>query len=131
VTTPNAAPQRIKLVARTALGLIWLYLGSVSKWFWQVPEELAIVERSGLFVVSPAWTIAAIGAAEVACGIWLLSGWRERAAVLATTGFLVGLCVPVVAVDPGVLLGPFGGLVKNLALLACAWVVWVLAARDR
>lgn len=119
--------ERIKFVARSALGLIWLYLGLFPKLLRQVPEEVAIVERTGLFVVSPAWTIAAIGVLEIVCGIWLLTGWQERTAVLFVSVFMVAMMLPVVPVEPALLLGPFGGLAKNLALLACAWIVWELA----
>jgi len=119
----------IKLVARSALGLVWLCLGLFPKLLWQVPEEVGIVERTGLFVVSPPWTIAAVGVLEIVCGIWLLTGWKERAAVVFVTAFMIAMMPPVVSVEPSFLLGPFGGLVKNLALLACAWVVWVLAGK--
>jgi len=121
--------ERMKLVARSALGLIWLYLGLFPKLLWRVPEEIRVVERTGLYVVSPPWTIAAVGMLEVVCGLWLLTGWRERAAVAFATTFMMAMMIPVVLVEPSLLLGPFGGLVKNLALAACAWIVWVLAER--
>jgi len=121
--------EATELVARSALGLIWLYLGLFPKLLWQVPEEVAIVERTGLFVVSPAWTITAVGVLEIACGIWLLTGWQARAAVVFVTALMLAMMLTVIPVEPSLLLGPFGGLVKNLALLACAWIVWMLAGK--
>ena len=117
----------VKRVARIAIGLIWLYQGSVPKLFTVVPLEREIVERTGLYIVSADWTIGVIGIVEVFFGIWLVSGYRERLSCLVTTLFLVVLEVLVVIEEPSLLLGPFGGLTKNICMFACAWIVWHLS----
>lgn len=121
----------IKVVARTALGFVWVYQGVVPKLFGAAPLEHDIVERTGLYLVSTTFSMRLIGVFEVGLGIWLLSGWRERWAAATTTGFMLVLAVVVVIEEPALLVGPFGGIVKNVALVACGWIVWRLAADEK
>ena len=116
--------QTVKRVARITLGLIWLYQGSVPKLFTIVPMEHEIVERTGLYLISPHSTIVTIGIIEVLFGFWLLSGYRERLACMTTTLFLLVLSLLVIIEEPSLLIGPFGGLIKNVCLFVCAWIVW-------
>lgn len=127
-----SSPLRaVKVTARTALGLVWVYQGVVPKLFGADPLEYDIAERTGLYLVSTTLTMRLIGVFEVGLGIWLLSGWRERWAVATTTSFLLVLSVLVVVVEPSLLVGPFGSIVKNVVLVACAWIVWRLAADEQ
>jgi uncharacterized membrane protein YphA (DoxX/SURF4 family) len=119
--------QTVKTVARITLGFIWLYQGSVPKLFTKVPMEHEIVERSELYLISPHSTIVTIGIIEVLFGFWLVSGYRDRLACMITTLFLFVLSVLVIIEDPSLLIGPFGGLIKNVCLFACAWIVWKLS----
>jgi uncharacterized membrane protein YphA (DoxX/SURF4 family) len=116
-------------VARLTLGAVWLYQGIVPKWIAQVPFELDIVARSGLYLISPEWMIAAIGVLETGLGIWIVSGYRPRPAVMLATGCMLVLQTLVLWVEPSLLLGPFGGIVKNAGLVALAWIVWVQGTR--
>lgn len=111
-------------MARLTLGAIWLYQGIVPKWLAQGAFELDIVNRSGLYLVSPQWTLAAVGVLETLIGIWILAGWKPRLSVLAATACMLTLEILVVFVEPSLLIGPFGGLTKNWALVALAWIVW-------
>jgi len=120
------ALRRLAGVARATLGGIWLYQGIVPKWIAPLPFELEIVRRSGLYLVSPGWTVAAVGALEVGLGIWLLAGRAARLAVAVATGFMLSMQMVALWVEPSLLLGPFGGIVKNAALVALAWIVWEL-----
>jgi uncharacterized membrane protein YphA (DoxX/SURF4 family) len=119
--------QSVKRVARIALGFIWLYQGSVPKLFTSVPLEHEIVERTGLYLISPHSTIVAIGFIEILFGFWLISGYRVRLACMITTLFLLVLSVLVIIEEPSLLIGPFGGLIKNVCLFTCAWIVWKLS----
>jgi uncharacterized membrane protein YphA (DoxX/SURF4 family) len=119
--------RTVKRVARITLGFIWLYQGSVPKLFTKVPMEQEIVERTGLYLISPHSTIAAIGTLEILFGLWLVSGYRERLACVTTALFLLVLSVLVVIEEPSLLAGPFGGIIKNVSLFACAWIVWKLS----
>ncbi|MEM6328497.1 MAG: DoxX-like family protein [Bacteroidota bacterium] len=118
---------RLRVAARLALATVWLVEGAVLKLWLHEPTELAIVADSGLWVVSPVWTLQAIGWLEVAAGLVLLIGWRERLAVAVTTGAMALITAGVVWTDPATLLAPLTGVFKNGALAVCATVVWVLA----
>lgn len=126
----EAKLQRIIRVARLTLGAVWLYQGIVPKWLAQGAFELDIVERSGLYLVSPEWMLAAVGIPETLFGIWILSGWQPRWAVAGATLCMLILQGLVVWVQPDLLIGPFGGLTKNWGLVALAWIVWVGAGPD-
>ena len=117
----------VKRVARISLGLVWLYQGLVPKIFTLVPLEQEIVERVGLFLISPHFTMRMIGVMEMLFGLWLISGYRERLACITTTLFLIVLAILVLLEEPSLLLGPFGGIIKNICLVSCAWIVWYLA----
>ena len=119
--------KHVKWVARITLGCVWLYQGTVPKLWSVVPLEIAIVERSGLYFFSPRWTLGLMGIVEVLLGLWLISGYRERLACAVTTLVIVVLEVLVVIEEPSLLIGPFGGLAKNISLFACAWIVWYLS----
>jgi uncharacterized membrane protein YphA (DoxX/SURF4 family) len=119
--------QVVKIVARVALGSVWLYQGVLPKLVLTVPLELDIVERIGLYVVSARWTLGAVGIVEALLGIWILSGFHERLSCVLATLMMLVLEVLVVIEEPSLLIGPFGGLTKNLCLVACAWIVWYLS----
>ncbi|OZC04451.1 DoxX-like family protein [Rubricoccus marinus] len=118
---------RLRLFARLALAAVWLVEGAVLKVWLREPTELAIVADSRLWVVSPVWTLVAIGWLEIAAGVVLLSGWRERPAVLVTTLAMFAITAGVVWTDPTTLLAPLTGVFKNGALAVCATVVWTLS----
>ena len=117
----------VKRVARISLGFVWLYQACVPKIFTTVPLEQEIVERVGFFLVSPPFTIRVIAIVEILFGLWLISGYRERLACVTTTLFMLILAILVIIEEPSLLIGPFGGLIKNVCLIACAWTVWHLA----
>ena len=117
----------VKRVARITLGCIWLYQGSVPKLLSVVPLELDIVERTGFYLISARWTLGLVGIVEVLFGVWLISGYRERLSCAVTTLVIIVLEILVVIEEPSLLIGPFGGLIKNISLFACAWIVWYLS----
>lgn len=68
-----------------------------------------------------------MGVLEILLGLWLVTGFRERAACLVPPLLLAVLSVLVVVEEPSLLLGPFGGIAKNAALFVLAWIVWRLS----
>ncbi|MGB3544746.1 DoxX-like family protein [Rubrivirga sp.] len=118
------SPARLRLAARCSLALVWLGEGLGLKIWLRDAYELSIVEASGLWVGSPEATLVAIGVLEVAAGLVLLSGYRERLAVAVTTVGMAAITAGVVWTDPSVLLAPLTGVLKNSALAVCALVVW-------
>ena len=58
---------------------------------------------------------------------WLIAGWAERFAVAIATLWMAVLIVLVAGVNPAMLTDPYGALIKDLCLIACAITVWMLA----
>ena len=119
-------PLCLRRAARFSLALVWLGEGLGLKLWLRDPSELAIVADSGLWLVSPEATLVAIGVLEVAAGVVLMVGWRERLAVAVTTAAMAAITLGVVWTDPTTLLAPLTGVLKNSAVAVCAAVVWTL-----
>lgn len=115
------------LISRLSLGLVWFYEGLVPKLLFVRPDQVELVRRSGLYFGTPEFFLQLLGAAQVAFAIWLLLGIRERLAVaIATVGMWI-LIVLVATANPSMLTDPYGALIKDLCLTACAYTVWSLA----
>jgi peptidoglycan/LPS O-acetylase OafA/YrhL len=117
----------IKIVSRFALGTVWLYEGVVPKILFLRADELDLVERSGLMWRTPEWTLEILGVAQIVFGLWLIIGWAERLAVAIATLWMWILIILVAGGNPAMLTDPYGALVKDLCLIACAVTVWMLA----
>lgn len=116
-----------RIICRLALGLVWLYEGLVPKLLFVRQDQIDLVERSGLFVGTPEFFLQLLGVGQVACGLWLLAGFAERLAVfIATTGMVI-LILLVARANPAMLTDPYGALIKDLCLIACAFTVWTLS----
>jgi uncharacterized membrane protein YphA (DoxX/SURF4 family) len=124
---PAAAIASVERTARVALAVVWLYEGLVPKILFATPTEIDLVARSGIYWPTPRAMLWFVGACEVCGGLWLVSGRATRvAAALCFALVLVvgGMCA---ALEPSILYHPFGGLSKNVGLLACAAAVYRLA----
>ena len=134
---PNLAdPARIRLaraLARWSLGLVWIYEGLVPKILFPGahPEQTALVANSLFCFASPSVTLAVLGAAQVLLGLLLLAEWRDRELAAVATLWMAALIVLVAAGRPQMLTDPFGALAKDLCLIACAAVLWVLPREER
>ncbi len=117
----------LKVVARCALALTWIYEGLIPKILIQRADEIALVQHAGLYWGTPSHTLAALGFAEIAFGLWLLLGRFEKLAAILSTIGIISLATLVTSVRPAVLADPLGGISKNLGLLACGLVVWALS----
>lgn len=117
----------VRIICRVALGLVWLYEGLVPKLLFVRPDQIDLVERSGLYFATPELFLQLLGAAQVVCGLWLLAGFAERLAVFIATAGMVILIVLVARANPAMLTEPYGALIKDLCLIACAFTVWTLS----
>ena len=117
----------IKTSARVALGLVWFYEGLVPKILFLRSDAIDLVRRSGLVWRTPERTLLLLGIAQMLVGLWLIIGRAERAAVVVATGWMLVLIVLVAGGNPGMLTDPYGALVKDFCLVACAISVWILA----
>lgn len=117
---------RVRIACWLALGLVWLYEGLVPKLLFVRADQIELVQRSGLYFGTPAQFLQLLGTAQVAFACWVLAGFRERAAVAIATLGMVILIVLVAGNNPGILADPYGALIKDLCLIACAYAVWLL-----
>ena len=117
----------IKTISRVAVGLVWFYEGLVPKILFLRSDELDLVKSSGVFWRTPELTLQVLGIAQIAFGIWLIVGWAERFAVAVATFWMCILIVLVAGSNPAMLTDPYGALIKDLCLIACAVTVWILA----
>jgi len=119
--------KKAVLISRLALGAVWFYEGLVPKLLFVRPDQVELVRHSGLYFGTPEFFLQVLGAAQVAFAIWLLAGFAERLAVaIATVGMWI-LIVLVAMANPSMLTDPYGALIKDLCLTACAYTVWSLA----
>ena len=121
--------DRVRIVSRTALGLVWLYEGIVPKLLFPRAEQTELVRNSGLSFGAPDLTLQVMGVAQAFVGLWLLSGIAERLAAAFATAWMCVLIVLVAWGIPAMLTDPFGALAKDLCLIACAYTVWVLSPK--
>ena len=119
--------KRVVTICRLSLGAVWLYEGLVPKLLFVRPDEVELVRRSGIYFGTPELFLQLLGAAQAVFAIWLLVGLAERLAVaIATVGMWV-LIVLVAMANPSMLTDPYGALIKDLCLTACAYTVWSLS----
>ncbi|HEV2840576.1 MAG TPA: DoxX-like family protein [Chthoniobacterales bacterium] len=117
----------VRVICRLALGVVWLYEGLVPKLLFVRQDQIDLVERSGLFIGTPEFFLQLLGFGQVVCGLWLLAGLAERLAVFIATSGMVILIVLVACANPAMLTDPYGALIKDLCLIACAYTVWTLS----
>jgi hypothetical protein len=122
--------RAIKLISRIALGLVWSYEGLVPKILFLRPDEIGLVRASHLVWRTPELTLQILGVTQMLVGLWLIIGIAERAAVFIATLWMLILIGLVANGNPSMLTDPYGALVKDLCLVACAITVWLLAPRQ-
>ena len=121
--------DRVRIVSRTALGLVWVYEGVVPKLLFPRAEQTELVRNSGLSFGAPELTLQLMGVAQALVGVWLLSGIAERFAATFATAWMCVLIILVARGIPAMLTDPFGALAKDLCLIACAYTIWVLSPK--
>ena len=119
--------KRAVTVCRLSLGAVWLYEGLVPKLLFVRPDEVELVRRSGVYFGTPEFFLQLLGAAQVAFAIWLLVGFAQRLAVAIATVGMWTLIILVAIAKPSMLTDPYGALIKDLCLTACAYTVWSLS----
>ncbi|HRK43220.1 MAG TPA: SDR family oxidoreductase [Gemmobacter sp.] len=113
----------IKPLIRLVLAVMWLAsaaLGFLTPYATisatiPLPEPLAIVLARGG------------GLADLALGLALLRDWKPRQIAVAQLALVAGYTLGLTVLAPGLWLDPFGGLLKNLPVLALILVHLALA----
>jgi hypothetical protein len=108
---------------RVAVAGVWLYEGLWCKLLGRGERQLEVVEavpRLGPKV--GALFLKALGLAEVALGLWALSGVAPWPCALAQTLLLVSLNAAGLLWSRRLIHDPGGMVVKNFAFLVLGWV---------
>ena len=109
----------VKVSARVALGLVWLYEGLVPKILFLRADEIGLVQKSGLVWRSAQWTLLGLGIAQMLVGLWLIIGWTERLAVAVAT-FWMAVLIVLVAAGNGFFVNPADGEHNLRLAFSCA-----------
>jgi uncharacterized membrane protein YphA (DoxX/SURF4 family) len=125
----TAKLHAIKFISRVALGLVWFYEGLVPKILFLRADEIHLVRASHLVWRTPGFTLQLLGVAQILLGLSSIIGIAERAAVFIATVWMLILIGIVASGNPAMLTDPYGALVKDFCLVACAITVWTLAPR--
>lgn len=108
---------------RAAVAGVWLYEGVWCKLLGREPNQLRIVESAP--VAGPFGGkafLVALGAAELALALWVLSGRAPVACAAAQTLLLASLNTGGLIWARGLIHDPPGMLIKNFAFLVLVWV---------
>ena len=98
--------HRIKIISRTALGLVWFYEGLVPKILFLRADEILLVRTSHLVWRTPELTLLIVGIAQIFLGLWLIIGVAERVAVFIATAWMLILIALVAGANPLMLTDP-------------------------
>ena len=113
---------------RISVAVLWL-LSALAGWLAPADEIERMASGSWLQAAGPV-ALARLGAVvDLLLGVWLLSGWRPRAAVVAMLALLLAYTLAFALSLPALWLDPLGGLAKNLVLLPALAVLWVVSDR--
>ena len=112
------------VLARVIVALVWIYEGLWCKLLSGCPSHAAIVRSlpAPISRVADALLIA-VGAAEVALALWILSGWKARVAFWAQALLLVLMNGGGLLWGRAAIANPSSMLIHNAVLLALAWTI--------
>jgi uncharacterized membrane protein YphA (DoxX/SURF4 family) len=107
-----------------AIALVWLYNGLWCKLLLGCPDHAEIVAGAAADLRLPATPVLwALGAAETALALWVLTGRGARAAAWVQTLLVVGMNAAGLLFGSESILRPGALLVHNFVLLVLVWVV--------
>ena len=112
--------RRATWLLRAGIGIIWLTEGLLPKILFQQTEELRLVDELGLTFIDPGEFLFWLGLAQALSGflVLTLNGPLLRAVLTCQLAALIALPILVTWPHPEHWAHPFGGLTKNMAILA-------------
>jgi hypothetical protein len=118
--------RRATWVLRAGIGVIWLTEGLLPKIRFQQTEELNLVPELGLTFVDPGEFLFWLGMAQALSGLLVLTlhGRLLRVLLACQLAALVALPILLSWHHWQHWVHPFGGLTKNMAILAGTWVLF-------
>jgi uncharacterized membrane protein YphA (DoxX/SURF4 family) len=129
VAPESLPPILVTWLLRLAVAMVWFYHGLWNKLLAPAGRHAEIVNSAPSIAGLSADTLRiAIGAAEVAAGIWVLSGLMPRSVAAIQTAMLLAMNIGGLWWAPQFIPDPGAMIVQNIAFLA---LVWVVAFRER
>jgi len=111
------------LLVRGAVAAVWLYEGLWCKLLGGERHQVQVVEAvPKLGPIVGRRFLLALGVAEVAIGVWVLSGLTPGLCAIAQTALLVTLNANGLLWARHIIHDPGGMVVKNVSFLLLAWV---------
>jgi uncharacterized membrane protein YphA (DoxX/SURF4 family) len=128
---PRASLQRSasSMLARWALGAIWVYQGLVPKLLFPESGERAIMAGTGLLAGHESIALAIVGITEMVLGILTVVPATSRLALWAAVAGLPLLLISGMVSAPGWLVTPFNAPTLVFAMIALA-VIGLLQSGD-
>jgi hypothetical protein len=115
--------------ARIGLAAVFFWHGLVPKLIARHPDELRLIEESGVPAGLAPSMLTAAGFLEVAYAAALVVLWSARWMYPLTAVLLAVLLVPALAADASLVTDPFSPVTLTIALLALCGVGWA-ACKD-
>jgi hypothetical protein len=117
---------RATWLLRIGVALPWLTEGLLPKVFFQQPDEKVFVGEMGITFIEPGEFLFWLGVAQALSGLLVLTlqGRLLKALLACQLAALIALPIMVTMHHPNQWLHPFGGLTKNMAILAGTWVLF-------
>ncbi len=104
----------LKPLIRLTLALLWLASAALGV-FTPATAYLPLIAMPAPLAIPLAYGTAL---ADAAIGLALLRNWRPKATALLQIAMVLGYTLGLSLIAPGLWLDPFGGLLKNLPILA-------------
>jgi uncharacterized membrane protein YphA (DoxX/SURF4 family) len=112
-------------VARITVAFIWIWHGLIPKLLFHHIDEVTMLRQAYI----PAHWLPALGVAEIAMGILVLTTWNRRIALIATALFMVLATIGVAVRSSQFLPAAFNPITLNVAVLALC-IVGLIASRS-
>jgi hypothetical protein len=122
-------PNQLR-VLRLGTAAVWIVFGLVFKVLHVLPRHETIVASA----IGPAWAAPvtiAIGVAEVAMGMWILSRRWPMLCATTQTAAIIGMNTVELLCARQHLLSPIGMVFANSIFLGLGWYLAVHTARQR
>jgi uncharacterized membrane protein YphA (DoxX/SURF4 family) len=128
----SSAIRHARFALRFSLGFIWIYEGLVPKWLVPLTAfEKEVVAASGLVpnnVVVIDWFLHLLGFMEIALGVLVILGVRQRALCVVQAAIVGAFTIVIPITSFEILAHPFGLLSKNIPVLGAIAALWCLSA---
>ncbi|WP_221566946.1 DoxX-like family protein [Alkalihalobacillus sp. TS-13] len=110
------------------LAVVWIYQGLVPKLLFPDSGELAIVQKSGLFVGFEETVLLMIGFLEIAFGLIFLLPIKKKKVFYINVVVLLGLLAGAIFSNPAILVAPFNPIALTLVMVGLS-VIGILNSK--